>query len=261
MSGQLDGKIALISGTGRGIGRVAALRFAAEGARVYGGDLDEKAAAETAALAGEAGLAPLEWSVVDVTDEESVAAWVAACVGVYGGVDILYNNAGAVRFGSLADQELADWRFTLAAELDSVFIVTKAAWDALATSRGVIVNVGSVVGLAGSVVVGRVAHTASKGGVIALTRQLAAEGAALGIRANVLSPGLIETEGTKESLLRSDNPMAQGHTAVPLGRLGTADDVVDAAVFLASERSSYITGANLVVDGGWSSVLPTPRSA
>lgn len=260
MSGDLDGKVALISGIGRGIGRVAAMHFAAAGARVHGGDLDVGAAADTAAEVAAAGHGPISTGEVDVTDEASIAAWVRGCVDTHGRIDVLYNNAGAVRFGSLAQQSFADWRFTLGAELDSVFLVSKAAWEHLVASRGVIVNVGSVVGLAGSVVVGRVAHTASKGGVIALTRQLAAEGAPHGIRVNVLSPGLIETEGTRESLLRPDNPMAQGHTAVPLGRLGTAADVAHAAVFLASDKAAYINGANLVIDGGWSAVLPTPVS-
>lgn len=260
MSGVLDGKIAVISGIGRGIGRVAAMQFAAAGAHVCGGDLDAGAAADTAAEVSAAGFGTVTTGRVDVTDERSVAEWVQACADTHGRIDVLYNNAGAVRFGSLAEQPFPDWRFTLAAELDSVFLVSKAAWPHLVASRGVIINVGSVVGLAGSVLVGRVAHTASKGGVIALTRQLAAEGARHGIRANVISPGLIETEGTRESLLRSDSPMSRGRTAVPLGRLGTAADVADAAVFLASDKASYINGANLVIDGGWSAVLPTPVS-
>jgi len=260
MAGLLEGKVALISGIGRGIGRVAAHRFALEGAAVFGGDLDIESAKETASKIEEEGLPKIGLGSVDVTSEESVAGWVENCRKHFGAVDILYNNAGAVRFGGLSEQPFADWRFTLSAELDSVFLVTKAAWPLLGDSRGAIINVGSVAGLAGSVTMGRVAHTASKGGVIALTRQLAAEGAPLGIRANAISPGLIETEGLRESLLKPDSKMAGGSSAVPLGRLGTANDVVDAAIFLASDRASYITGANIVVDGGYSSVLPSPRS-
>jgi meso-butanediol dehydrogenase / (S,S)-butanediol dehydrogenase / diacetyl reductase len=236
--GALDGKVVLISGTGRGMGRVAALRFAEAGATVVGGDISS--------------------GDLDVTSAASVEAWVSDAVERFGRVDVLYNNAGAVRFGSLASASFEDWRFTLAAELDSVFLVSRAAWPHLAASRGTIINVGSVAGLAGSMAVGRVAHSASKGGVIAVTRQLAAEGGPLGIRANSISPGMIATEGTGESLLAPDNPMTAIGAHIPLGRVGGADEVVNVALFLASDAASSVTGANIVVDGGWSCVLNAP---
>jgi meso-butanediol dehydrogenase / (S,S)-butanediol dehydrogenase / diacetyl reductase len=249
----LDGKVILLSGTGRGIGRVAAHRFAASGATVAGGDIDLAAALETRRSVGSG------WACeLDVTSPDSVNAWVAGCVERYGRVDVLYNNAGAVRFGSLAAATFEDWRFTLAAELDSVFLVTRAAWPHLAASRGTIINVGSVAGIGGSMAVGRVAHSASKGGVIAVTRQLAAEGGPLGIRANSISPGMIETPGTAESLLAPDHPMRAIGAHIPLRRLGSADEVVNVAIFLASDAAAYVTGANIVVDGGWSSVLNAP---
>jgi NAD(P)-dependent dehydrogenase (short-subunit alcohol dehydrogenase family) len=106
--------------------------------------------------------------------------------------------------------------------------------------------------------VGRVAHSASKGGVIALTRQLAGEGGRLGIRVNSISPGMIATEGTAESLLKPGNPMAGVARHIPLGRVGTPDEVADVALFLASDAARYVTGADLVVDGGWSSVMNAP---
>jgi NAD(P)-dependent dehydrogenase (short-subunit alcohol dehydrogenase family) len=198
-----------------------------------------------------------------LTDEmrmfgESVRAWVERCAARFGRIDVVYNNAGAVRFAHIDQQPYADWRFTLAAELDSVFLVSRQAWPHLVASRGLILNVGSVAGISGSMTVGRVAHSASKGGVIAVTRQLAGEGGRFGIRVNAISPGLIQTEGTAESLLRPDHPMARAAAHIPLGRLGTVDDVVEAAVFLASDAAAYISGANLVVDGGWSAVLNAP---
>lgn len=249
----LDGKVVLLSGTGRGMGRVAAHRFAAAGAVVVGGDVDHAAALETQRSVGSG------WACeLDVTSPDSVNAWVAGCVSRYGRVDVLYNNAGAVRFGSLASATFEDWRFTLAAELDSVFLVTRAAWPHLAASRGTIINVGSVAGIGGSMAVGRVAHSASKGGVIALTRQFAAEGGPSGIRANSISPGMIFTEGTAETLLAPDHPMRAIAAHIPLGRLGSADEVVSVAIFLASDAAAYVTGANIVVDGGWSSVLNAP---
>jgi meso-butanediol dehydrogenase / (S,S)-butanediol dehydrogenase / diacetyl reductase len=116
--------------------------------------------------------------------------------------------------------------------------------------------VGSTAGLTGSVTNTRIAHTASKGGVVAMTRQLAAEGAAHGIRANCISPGMIATPATARDLLAEDHPMRTIARAIPLGRIGTPEDVARCALFLASDEASYVTGADLVIDGGWSAVLP-----
>jgi NAD(P)-dependent dehydrogenase (short-subunit alcohol dehydrogenase family) len=116
--------------------------------------------------------------------------------------------------------------------------------------------VGSTAGIAGSLTNSRIAHTATKGGVVAMTRQLAAEGAAHGIRANCVSPGMIRTPATEGDLLADDHPMRTIARAIPLGRIGTPDEVARCALFLASDEASYVTGANLVVDGGWSAVLP-----
>lgn len=244
MSGRLQGKVALISGTARGQGAEARARFEAEGATVAGGDIITD------------GGTPY----LDVTDEDSVAAWVKQAADAHGRIDILYNNAGAVRFGPIEQQSFADWRFTLAAELDSIFLACKYAWPHLKTSHGVILNIGSTAGITGSMTNQRVAHTASKGGVIAVTRQLAAEGAPHGIRANAISPGMIATPGAEQNLLAPGHPMRNIADAIPLGRLGTAADIIPAAVFLCSDEAAYITGANLVVDGGWSVVLPGAQS-
>jgi meso-butanediol dehydrogenase / (S,S)-butanediol dehydrogenase / diacetyl reductase len=240
LRGRLHGKVALISGTARGQGAAAKARFEAEGATVVGGDV----------------LTENGTQYLDVTDEDSVATWVHGAADAHGRIDILYNNAGAVRFGAIDEQSFADWRFTLAAELDSIFLACKHAWSHLKASHGVILNIGSTAGLTGSMTNQRVAHSASKGGVIAVTRQLAAEGAPHGIRANAISPGMIATPGAEENLLAPDHPMRLIADAIPLGRIGTADDIIPAAVFLCSDEAAYITGANLVVDGGWSVVLP-----
>jgi meso-butanediol dehydrogenase/(S,S)-butanediol dehydrogenase/diacetyl reductase len=240
VSDRLKGKVALISGTARGQGLAAAQRFAKEGATVVGGDV----------------LTNSGIPYLDVTQEQSVAAWIQAAVDAHGRIDVLYNNAGAVRFGPIDSQPFEDWRFTLAAELDSVFLASKYAWPHLKASSGVIVNIASTAGMVASMTNQRAAHSASKGGVIAVTRQLAAEGAPHGIRANSISPGMIETPGAQENVLAPDHAMRGIARAIPLGRLGTGEDVVNAAVFLASDEAAYITGANLVVDGGWSIVLP-----
>lgn len=253
---RLAGKVALISGTARGQGRAAALRFAAEGALVVGGDLRHDGALETQRLITEAGGTARTPAPLDVTDEDSVRAWVAEAVRAFGGVDILYANAGAVRFGAVDTQPYEDFAFTLRAELDSVWLAAHVAWPHLVRSRGCILTVGSTAGLTGSLTNRRTAHSASKGAVIALTRQLAAEGAPHGVRANCVSPGMIDTEGSRGDLLAEDHPMRTIARHIPLGRVGRPDEVVNAAVFLASDEASYITGANLVVDGGWSTVLP-----
>jgi meso-butanediol dehydrogenase / (S,S)-butanediol dehydrogenase / diacetyl reductase len=257
---RLDGKVALVSGTARGQGRAAALRFAAEGALVVGGDLLHDEALETQRLIGREGGTALTPGPLDVTDEDSVRSWVEEAVDAFGGVDIVYANAGAVRFGAIDSQPYEDFAFTMRAELDSLWLTVRAAWPHLVRNRGCILTVGSTAGLMGSLTNRRTAHSASKGAVIALTRQLSAEGAPFGIRANCVSPGMIDTEGSRGDLLADDHPMRHIARHIPLGRVGAPDDVVNAAVFLTSDEAAYITGANLVVDGGWSTVLPGAAS-
>jgi NAD(P)-dependent dehydrogenase (short-subunit alcohol dehydrogenase family) len=255
--GRLAGKVALITGTAGGQGRAAALLFAAEGATVVGTDANAAGAAETVGTVRAAGGRMDSIHPLDLTDEAGVYAWVNSAADRHGGIDILYNNAGATRFAPIAETSYADWSFVLRNELDIVFLVTKHAWPLLiARGGGSILLVGSTAGLSGSLTNARVAHSAAKGGVVALTRQLAAEGAAHGIRANCISPGMIRTPATEADLLAPDHPMRTIARAIPLGRIGSPDEVARCALFLASDESSYVTGANLVVDGGWSAVLP-----
>ena len=143
-------------------------------------------------------------------------------------------------------------------ELDVVFFPVKHAWPHLKRSPApAVILVGSTAGITGSMSNSRVAHTVTKGGIVALTKQLAAEGAPHGIRVNCVSPGMIETQATRSDLLAADHPMREIARAIPLGRVGQADEVARCARFLASDEASYVTGANLVVDGGWSAVLPS----
>lgn len=247
MSGRLDGRVAVITGTASGQGRVAAQLFAAEGAIVHGADVDAAGAAETLALVG----GSMTSSVVDLTDDAAVAQWIDGI----GPIDILYANAGATRFNGVAETAFDEWSWVLRHELDIVFLPVHHAWPHL-TEGASVVLVGSTAGLSGSVTNTAIAHTATKGGVIAMTRQLAAEGARRGIRANCVSPGMIRTPATEGDLLAADHPMRSIEEHIPLGRIGSAAEVVRAALFLASDEASYITGANLVVAGGWSAVLP-----
>ena len=241
MTQRLTRRVALITGTAGGQGAVAAQLFAAEGAVVVGCDV--KSAPGVAQ--------------VDLTDEEAVRRWVDAAAAEHGRIDILYANAGATRFHPVEEVSAAEWDFVLRHELDVVFFPVKHAWPHLKRSRNAaVVLVGSTAGLTGSMTNQRVAHSVAKGGVIAMTRQLAAEGAPYGIRVNCISPGMISTPATQGDLLAEDHPMRGIAAAIPLGRIGRAEEAVRCALFLASDEASYVTGANLVVDGGWSAVLP-----
>jgi NAD(P)-dependent dehydrogenase (short-subunit alcohol dehydrogenase family) len=253
MSRRLAGKVALITGTAGGQGAAAARLFAAEGATVIGCDLDaERAEAVTAGVRAAGGemhhTAPL-----DLADPEQAAAWVDDAAALAGGIDIVYNNASAPWVGPFAEMTWDDWRFTLHNELDLIFTVTKAAWPHLiARGGGVIVNTGSVSAHRGATFVEQAAHGAAKGGVVSITRHLAASGARHGIRANSISPGLIVTPQIEPFLDEPGHPVHEMHRTHPLGRLGTPDDVARVALFLASDEAAYLNAVDIVVDGGQS---------
>jgi meso-butanediol dehydrogenase/(S,S)-butanediol dehydrogenase/diacetyl reductase len=244
----LSGKVALITGTGGGQGRAAALKFAAEGALVIGCDVKDKGNAETLEMVERAGGSMTGVAPVDLGDAASAAQWVEDAAAVHGRVDILYNNASAARFGQIDAFSIEDWDFTMRNELDLIFYVVKPAWRHLVESHGVIINTASVAGWAGGGPDG-FAHCATKGGVLALTRALASAGAAHGIRVNSISPGPIQTPGTDE-MFSTDDVRAHMLSLLLIKRLGQPEDIASAAVFLASDAASYITGADLRVDGG-----------
>jgi NAD(P)-dependent dehydrogenase (short-subunit alcohol dehydrogenase family) len=256
VTGRLAGKVALVTGVGGGIGAVAAARFAAEGARVAGCDLDVANAARTERAVRAAGGEIEVAGGVDLGDAEQARAWVDAAVERFGGIDVLYNNASTQRFGALDELSVEDWDFTMRNELDLVYYTVRAAWPhLLRTGGGSIVNVGSIAAIRGVEFMPQNAHSAAKGGVIALTLQLVVEGGPHGIRANVISPGLIETPNTAPML--ADPPERLRRVVldrIPLGRHGRPDDIVNAAVYLASDESSWVSGAHLVIDGGGSAL-------
>jgi meso-butanediol dehydrogenase/(S,S)-butanediol dehydrogenase/diacetyl reductase len=258
---RLAGKVVLITGTGSGQGREAALRFTAEGAVVVGTDVNAAGAAETVELVRAAGGELDSTHPLDLGDEPAVKAWVDAAAARHGGIDVLYNNAGATRFSPVAETSYEDWSFVMRNEIDIVFLPTKHVWPHLvARGGGSVLLIGSTAGVTGSVTNPRIAHTASKGAVVAMARQLAGEGARYGIRANSISPGMIATPATTLDLSAAESPLLGIAAHIPLGRVGTPAEVVNCAVFLASDEASYVTGANLMVDGGWSAVLPGPVS-
>jgi NAD(P)-dependent dehydrogenase (short-subunit alcohol dehydrogenase family) len=254
-TGRLDGKVALISGTGRGMGRAAALEFAARGAAVFGCDLDAALSAETVALVRAAGGAMDALAPVDLASADGAKAWVTAAVERFGGVDVLYNNASALRNGPLMELTDDEWHFTIKNELDLVWYSVRAAWPELVRrGGGSIVNVASIAAKLGARFVGQVPHGSAKGGVLAMTKHLCAAGGEHGIRANVILPGLIYTPETARFIDDPDGPLPGILAKIPLGRYGRADEVAKLAAFLASDDAAFITGAEIAIDGGDGSV-------
>ncbi|MCX5137419.1 SDR family NAD(P)-dependent oxidoreductase [Streptomyces sp. NPDC060011] len=251
---RLEGRVALVTGTGHGPGRAAALRFAAEGALVVGGDLDEAQAAETQRLIARDGGIALNPCKLDVTDQASVHTWVTEAVAAFGAIDVLYAGAESSRHGDIEFQSYEDYVLTVRNQLDAVWLCARAVWPHMTLGRASIVTVGSATALTGSATRGMGAHAAAAGGIVALSRQLAAEGAAFGIRVNCISPGVIDDAPAPTGTPNS--PPAVEEYSIPLGRAGSPDDVAQAALFLSSDEASYITGAQLVVDGGWSAARP-----
>ena len=251
--GRLDGKVALITGTAGGQGAAAARLFAAEGAVVAGCDLNAEAAEAVAGEITAAGGAMRVFAPVDIADPEAAAAWVADAVAFGGGLDVLYNNASAPRVGPFEDLTWQDWRFTLQNELDLIYTVTSAAWRHLvARGGGVIINTASVAAHRGATFIEQTAHGAAKGGVLAMTRHLAASGARHGIRANSISPGLILTPQIAPFIDEPGHPVHEMARTHPLGRLGEPDDVARVALFLACDDAAYLNAVDIVVDGGQS---------
>lgn len=248
--GRLAGKVALITGTAGGQGAAAARLFASEGATVVGCDLD---APRARAVAKEVGHGMTFDAPVDLADPDAAAAWVNGAVERCGGIDILYNNASTPWVGPFEEMTYENWRFTQRNELDLIFTVTRAAWPHLvARGGGVIINTASVSAYRGATFIEQAAHGAAKGGVLAITRHLAASGARHGIRANSISPGLIVTPQISEFLDEPGHPVHEMLRTHPLGRLGVPEDVARVALFLASDEAGYLNAVDIVVDGGQS---------
>jgi NAD(P)-dependent dehydrogenase (short-subunit alcohol dehydrogenase family) len=254
--GRLDGKVAVITGAGGGMGREAALLFCEEGAQVCVADLDEEAAEKTASEARDAFAVK-----VDVADADSVRGMYEQAAERYGGIDVLYNNAGISPpdDASILETEPDAWQRVQDVNTKGVYLCCKYGIPhLLKRGGGSVINVASFVALVGAAT-SQISYTASKGAVLSLSRELAVQFARRGIRVNALCPGPVETP----LLLRifGDDPAAYERRRIhlPMGRLAKPREIVNAALFLASDESSYVNGATFLVDGGLTAAYVTPE--
>jgi NAD(P)-dependent dehydrogenase (short-subunit alcohol dehydrogenase family) len=254
--GRLDGKVAVITGAAGGIGREAALLFSAEGAQVCVADVDPEAGERTASECRDA-----FFFEADVTSEASVRAMCAATAERYGGIDVLYNNAGIMPAddGSVLDTSVEAWQRVQDVNAKGVFLCCKHGIPFLIErGGGSVINVASFVAILGAAT-SQISYTASKGAVLSLSRELAVEFARRGVRVNALCPGPVETPLLMR--LFSEDPAAYERRRVhlPMGRLAQAREIASAALFLASDESSYVNGSTFLVDGGLTAAYVTPE--
>jgi NAD(P)-dependent dehydrogenase (short-subunit alcohol dehydrogenase family) len=252
MGERLRGRSALVTGAGSGIGRAAAERFAAEGAAVAVVDRDAAAADQTAKAIVQAGGRALALQA-DVTVSAEITRACDTAADTFGGLDVLYNNAGIATTGTVADADESDWDRCFDVNVKGTFLTSRAAIRYLSDGGGAIVNQASIAALVG--VRNLAAYCAAKGAVVALTRAMAVDLADRGIRVNALCPGTVAT-ALMEPLLRERGEgdiavgVARTATRYPIGRLGTPDEIAAAALYLASDDASFVTGTIFTVDGG-----------
>jgi NAD(P)-dependent dehydrogenase (short-subunit alcohol dehydrogenase family) len=252
--GRLDGKIAVITGAAGGIGREAALLFSDEGAQVCVADVSAEAGEQTAAECREA-----FFQQVDVTDPESVDAMYRATAERYGGIDVLYNNAGIMPAddGSVLDTDEDAWQRVQDVNTKGVYLCCKHGIPhLLERGGGSVINVASFVALMGAAT-SQISYTASKGAVLSMSRELAVEFGRRGVRVNALCPGPVETPLLMRLFDETPGALERRLVHLPLGRLAQAKEIAYGALFLASDESSYVNGSTFLVDGGLTAAYVT----
>ena len=254
--GRLDGKVVVITGAASGIGGEAALLFSGEGASVCVADVSEEQGERTAAEARDA-----FFQQVDVTNSESVRAMYDATAERYGGIDVLYNNAGISPNddAGILETEEAAWQRVQDVNLKGVYLCCKHGIPhLLERGGGSVINVASFVAILGAAT-SQISYTASKGGVLSMSRELAVQYARQGVRVNALCPGPVETPLLMQ--IFGDDPGAYERRRIhlPMGRLAQPQEIANGALFLASDESSYVTGATFLVDGGLTAAYVTPE--
>lgn len=258
MAGRLDGKVAVVTGGCSGIGLATVNRFVEEGARVVVGDIDDQRGAQ---LVGRLGGEPVATYVhVDVTDKDEVDALFGTAKDTYGSVDVAFNNAGISppEDDSILDTDLDAWRRVQEVNLTSVYLCCKAALGHMREQQsGSIINTASFVAVMGAAT-SQISYSASKGGVLSMSRELGVEFAREGIRVNALCPGPVNTPMLQELFASDPQRAARRIVHVPMGRFGEPEEMANAVLFLASDESSFITASTFLVDGGISAAYVTP---
>jgi NAD(P)-dependent dehydrogenase (short-subunit alcohol dehydrogenase family) len=255
MPGRLEGKVAVITGAASGIGREAARRFAKEGARVCAADLADEPGEETAAEID--GL----YVHADVSDPDDVQSMYREAAERFGGIDVLFNNAGISPSddGSILETEVDAWRRVQDVNLKSVFLCCKYGIPyLLERGGGSVINTASFVAVMGAAT-SQISYTASKGGVLALSRELGVEFAQQGVRVNALCPGPVSTPLLEELFAKDPEEAEKRLVHLPMGRFAEATEIANGALFLASDESSYVTASTFLVDGGLSGAYVTPE--
>jgi len=254
MTGRVEGRVAVVTGGCSGIGLASVQRLAAEGARVVVGDVDDVRGPEVASSVG--GL----YQRADVTSKADVDALFAAASQAYGSVDIAFNNAGISppEDDSILDTDLDAWRRVQEVNLTSVYLCCKAALPYMIEQRsGSIINTASFVAVMGAAT-SQISYSASKGGVLTMSRELGVQFAREGVRVNALCPGPVNTPLLQELFAKDQERAARRLVHVPMGRFGEPEEMANAVLFLASDESSFITASTFLVDGGISAAYVTP---